>query len=277
MTDLMLSDSDTVDALDDVFVFPLSFAQQRLWFFQQMYPQSSAYNMPVAIRLRGQLQVLHLQAAINDLALRHEVLRTSIDLVDGQPAQIISQPFEIPLPLEDLSGLPEAEREIEARRLASTEIERNFDFKRGPLWRGKLFRLGTQDHVLILVVHHISCDGWSINVLINEVSAFYGAHASGKSLALPELPVQYADYSVWQREWLQGAELEKQLAYWREQLRGAPPVLALPFDKPRPQVQTLKGGHVSFIVPHKLSTMLRQLCWNEGITLFMLMLGAFQL
>jgi amino acid adenylation domain-containing protein len=277
MTDLMLSDSDAVDALDDVFVFPLSFAQQRLWFFQQMYPQSPAYNMPVAIRLRGRLQVQHLQAAINELALRHEVLRTSIDLVDGQPAQIISQPSEIPLPLEDLSGLPEAEREIEARRLASTEIDRTFDFRRGPLWRGKLFRLSAHDHVLILVLHHIICDGWSINVLINEVSAFYGAHAKGESSPLPELPVQYADYSVWQREWLQGPELEKQLSYWREQLRGAPPVLALPFDKPRPQVQTLRGAHVSFIVPNALSAKLRQLCWSEGITPFMLLLGAFQL
>src|SRR5215216_5487333 len=279
MTDLMISDSTAQvdDALDDVFVFPLSFAQQRLWFFQQMYPQSPAYNMPVAIRLRGRLEVQHLQGAINDLALRHEVLRTSIDLVDGQPAQIISQPSEIPLALEDLSSLPEAERETEARRLASMEIDRPFDFKRGPLWRGKLFRLGAQDHVLILILHHIICDGWSINVLINEVSAFYGAHASGRSPALPELPVQYADYSVWQREWLQGAELEKQLAYWREQLRDAPPVLALPFDNPRPQVQTLRGAHVSFIVPNALSAKLRQLCWSEGVTPFMLLLGAFQL
>ncbi len=279
MTDLMLSDSmDQVDdSLDDVFVFPLSFAQQRLWFFQQMYPQSPAYNMPVAIRLRGRLQVHHLQTAINDLALRHEVLRTRIDLVDGQPAQIISQPSEIPLPIEDLSNLPEAERELEARRLASMELSRPFDFKRGLLWRGKLLRLSAQDHVLLLILHHIISDGWSITVLIDEVSAFYGAHASGKSPALPELPVQYADYSVWQREWLQGAELEKQLAYWREQLRGAPPVLALPFDNPRPQVQTLRGAHISFIVPNTLSAKLRQLCWSEGITPFMLLLGAFQL
>ena len=277
MTDLILSDSAATSVNDDDFVFPLSFAQQRLWFFQQMYPQSPAYNMPVAIRLRGQLRVDHLQAAINDLALRHEVLRTSIDLIDGQPAQVITQLSEINLPVEDLSGLPESERESEARRLASLEINGVFDFKGGSLWRSKLFRLGAQDHVLILVLHHIICDGWSMNVLINEVSVFYGMHATGESSSLPELPVQYADYSVWQRDWLQGAELEKQLAYWREQLSGAPPVLALPFDNPRPQVQTLKGAHVSFIVPLTLSGKLRQLCWSEGITLFMLLLAAFQL
>jgi len=276
MTDLMLSDSAASTVDDDVFVFPLSFAQQRLWFFQQMYPESPAYNMPVAIRLRGQLRVDHLQAALNELALRHEVLRTSIDLIDGQPAQVVSQPSEIKLLVEDLSGLPESEREIEGRRLASEEIDRIFDFKRGPFWRSKLYRLGAQDHVLILVLHHIICDGWSLDVLINEMSVFYRKHATGESPSLPELPVQYADYSVWQREWLQGPELEKQLAYWREQLSDAPPVLALPFDNPRPQVQTLQGAHVSFIVPLTLSVKLRQLCWNEGITLFMLLLAAFQ-
>jgi amino acid adenylation domain-containing protein len=281
MTDLMFSDSAAAPAmedggLDDVFVFPLSFAQQRLWFFQQMYPQSPAYNMPVAIRLRGELQIDHLQAAMNELARRHEVLRTTIDLVDGQPAQIISQPAEFKLPIEDLSGLPEAEREIEARRRGTAEIDRLFDFKRG-LWRGKIFRLSTDDYALVLCLHHIISDGWSINVLINELSVLYGAYASGESSPLPELPVQYADYSVWQREWLQGPELEKQLSYWREQLSDAPPVLALPFDNPRPQVQTLKGTHISFIVPNKLSAKLRQLCWSEGITPFMLLLGAFQL
>ena len=280
MTDLMLSDStapgeDT--ALDDVFVFPLSFAQQRLWFFQQMYPQSPAYNMPVAIRLRGQLELHHLQATLDELARRHEVLRTSIDLVDGQPAQIISQPTTISLPVDDLSSLPEVEKETATRKLVSAEIDRPFDLKCGPLWRAKLFRLGAQDHVLILVLHHVISDGWSLNVLINEVSVLYGAYTRGESSPLPELPIQYADYSVWQREWLQGAELEKQLAYWREQLYGAPPVIALPFDKPRPQVQTLKGAHVSFIVPFALSTKLRQLCFSEGATLFMLLLAAFQL
>lgn len=283
MTDSLLTDSASASdgmedsVFDDFFVFPLSFAQQRLWFFQQMYPQSAAYNMPVALRLRGRLHVGHLEATLSELARRHEVLRTSIDLVDGQPSQIISEPSPIYLPIEDLSGSPAAEREAEVRRLASEEVSLAFDLKSGPLWRGKLLRAGEEDHVLIIVLHHIISDGWSINVMVHEITTFYTSYCAGEDSSLSELPIQYADYAVWQREWLQGPELEKQLTYWREQLSGAPPVLSLLTDRPRPQVQTHNGAHVSFIVPVGLSARLRQLCWSEGVTMFMLLLAAFQL
>ncbi|HMF57778.1 MAG TPA: amino acid adenylation domain-containing protein [Pyrinomonadaceae bacterium] len=263
-------------AVEDVYVFPLSFTQQRLWFFQQMYPESATYNMPVAIRLRGQLHVAQMREALSEVVRRHEVLRTSIDVLDGQPAQIISQKQDVSLPAVDLSNLPAAERETEGRRQAAAEIAQAFDLRRGPLWRVKLMRLSAEDHLLVLVLHHIICDGWSIDVLLRELTTLYAAYTAGESSPLPELPVQYADYAVWQREWLTGEVLEEQLAYWREQLSDAPPVLALPTDRPRPQVQTLNGAYVEFVFPHSLSAKLRRLCQREKVTLFMLLLGGFQ-
>ncbi|HEX8852008.1 MAG TPA: condensation domain-containing protein, partial [Pyrinomonadaceae bacterium] len=263
-------------AVEDVYVFPLSFAQQRLWFFQEMYPGSAAYNMPIAMRLKGQLDVAHLRAALSEVVRRHEVLRTSIDLLDNEPMQLISEPEEIPLPVLDLSGLPAAEREKEARRLATEEVTRAFDLRRGPLLRGRVLRLSAEEHVLLLVIHHIVCDGWSIGVLLDEVTALYAAYTAGQEPTLPALPIQYADYAVWQREWLTGEVLEEQLAYWREQLSGAEPVLTLPTDRPRPQVQTLNGSHFEFAFPQDLPARLRQLCREEGVTMFMLLLAAFQ-
>ncbi|HKG13541.1 MAG TPA: amino acid adenylation domain-containing protein, partial [Pyrinomonadaceae bacterium] len=263
--------------VEDVYVFPVSFAQQRLWFFQQMYPESAAYNMPLATWLRGRLHVNHLEAALNEIVRRHEALRTSIDLVDGQPAQLISPSLIVSVPVSDLSGLPAAEREAEARRLAAAEIVRAFDLGSGPLLRVRLLRLSAEEHVLVLVLHHIVCDGWSIDVLFNELSTLYAAYAAGESSPLPELPVQYADYAVWQREWLAGDVLDAQLEYWRRQLEGAPALFELPTDRPRPQVRSLNGSFVSFEFPAGLAPKLRQLCQREGVTLFMLLLGAFQL
>jgi len=283
MTDAFLSDPASVAtlsedaAVEDVYVFPLSFAQQRLWFFQQMYPESPAYNMPVALRLRGELEVGPLHAALNEVFRRHEVLRTIIDLIDGQPAQIISPALTVSLPVVDLSDLPATEREAEARRLASAEVAEAFDLRRGPLCRVKLLRVSREDHVLMMVLHHIISDGWSIDLLMQEVARLYAAYAVGQDSPLPELPIQYADYAVWQREWLQGPVLEKQLTYWREQLSGAPPVLTLPTDRPRPEVQTLNGARIEFVIPVSLTLRLRQLCQREGMTLFMPLLAAFQL
>jgi amino acid adenylation domain-containing protein len=262
---------------EDVYVFPVSFAQQRLWFFQQMYPDSAAYNMPLATWLRGRLHVDRLEDALNEIIRRHEALRTSIDLVDGQPAQLISPSQTISVPVSDLSGLPAAEREAEARRLAAAEVGRAFDLRSGPLLRAHLLRLSAEEHVLALVLHHVVCDGWSIDVLFNELSTIYAAYAAGQSSPLPELPVQYADYAVWQREWLAGDVLDEQLEYWRGQLEGAPALLELPTDRPRPQVRSLNGSFVSFDFAPGLASKLRQLCQREGVTLFMLLLGAFQL
>ncbi|MET0622971.1 MAG: amino acid adenylation domain-containing protein, partial [Pyrinomonadaceae bacterium] len=263
-------------AAEDVYVFPLSFAQQRLWFFQQMYPGSSTYNMPVAMRLKGRLDVEHLRAALCEVARRHEVLRTSIDLMGDRPAQLISEEAEIALPVLDLSAVPDDERDAEARRLATEEVTRAFDLRRGPLLRARVLRLSPEEHVLLIVIHHIISDGWSIGVLMNEVVELYDAYTTGREPALPELPIQYADYAVWQREWLTGDVLEEQLAYWRGQLGGAPPVLTLPTDRPRPQVQTLAGAHFEFALPEGLPAGLRQLCRDEGVTMFMLLLAAFQ-
>jgi amino acid adenylation domain-containing protein len=262
---------------EDVYVFPLSFAQQRLWFFQQMYPESAAYNMPLTTSLRGQLHVKHLEDALNEIIRRHEVLRTGIDLVEGEPAQLIAPSLSVSLPVLDLSELPVAERDAEARRLAAEEIDRAFELGNAPLLRVKLLRLAADEHVLVLVLHHIICDGWSINVLFHELSTLYAAYTAGESSPLAELPVQYADYAVWQREWLTGDVLEEQLNYWRTQLEGAPTLCELPTDRPRPQVRSLNGSFVSFAFPTGLPSKLRQLCQREGITLFMLLLGAFQL
>ncbi|MDT5268372.1 MAG: hypothetical protein QOH49_558 [Acidobacteriota bacterium] len=280
MSDAFIHDQTTAGAeestVEDVYVFPVSFAQQRLWFFQQMYPGSAAYNVPIAMRLTGRLDVAHLRTALYEVARRHEVLRTSIDLIDDQPAQLISAEAEVELPVLDLSAVPADVREAEARRLANEEVTRAFDLRRGPLLRARVLRLAPEENVLLLVIHHIICDGWSIGVLMNEVAALYAAYNAGQEPALPELPIQYADYAVWQREWLTGEVLEKQLAYWREQLSGAPPVLTLQTDRPRPQVQTLNGAHFEFALPEGLAARLRQLCRGEGVTMFMLLLGAFQ-
>src|SRR5919107_6215462 len=208
--------------VEDVYVFPVSFAQQRLWFFQQMYPESAAYNMPLATWLRGSLHVNHLEDALNEIVRRHESLRTSIDLVDGQPSQLISPGQTISVAVSDLTGLPAAEREAEARRLAAVEVGRAFDLRSGPLLRAMLLRLSEDEHVRVLVLHHVVCDGWSIDVLFHELSTLYAAYVAGEGSPLAELPVQYADYAVWQRERLAGEVLEEQLDYWRRQLEGAP-------------------------------------------------------
>ncbi|HLM55241.1 MAG TPA: amino acid adenylation domain-containing protein [Pyrinomonadaceae bacterium] len=263
--------------VEDVYVFPVSFAQQRLWFFQQMYPESAAYNMPLAMWLRGRLHVNHLESALNEIVRRHEALRTSIDLVDGQPAQLISPVVSVPVPVSDLSGLPAGEREAEARRAAGVEVGRAFDLRSGPLLRVRLLRLSAEEHVLVVVLHHVVCDGWSIDLLFHELAVLYAAYVAGESSPLGELPVQYADYAVWQRELLSGDVLEEQLDYWRRQLGGAPALLELPTDRPRPQVRSLNGSFVPFELPAGLASKLRRLCQREGVTLFMLLLGAYQL
>ncbi len=265
------------DSVEDVYVFPVSYAQQRLWFFQQMYPESAAYNVSLSTWLRGRLHVNHIEGALNEIIRRHESLRTSIDLIDGRPAQLISPSRKVSVPLSDLSALPDAERETEARRLAMEEIGRAFDLRSGPLLRARLLRLAEDEHVLVLVLHHIVCDGWSVDILFNELSILYAAYTNGQSSPLEELPVQYADYAVWQREWLTGKVLGEQLEYWRTQLEGAPALIDLPTDRPRPQVRSLKGSYVSFDLPASLASKLRQLCRREAVTPFMLLLGAFQL
>jgi len=260
----------------EVFVFPTSFAQQRLWFLDQLEPGSPLYNHPTAIRLIGALSVDALQQTLNDIVARHETLRTTFATVDEQPVQIITPTLSVPLPLIDLGELPETEREAEAQRRVREEAQRPFDLAQGPLLQASLLRLGIEEHILLLAMHHIVSDGWSAGILFQEIAALYEAFSAGKPSPLPELPVQYADYSVWQREWMQGEVLEKHLSYWREQLTGAPPVLELPPDRPRPAAQSFHGACQSIVFSQSLTQELKSLSLREGVTLFMTLLAAFQ-
>jgi amino acid adenylation domain-containing protein len=261
---------------EDVFLFPLSFAQQRLWFLQQMNPQSPAYNMPVASRLLGRLDVKALEQALNEIVQRHEALRTTFQMVDARPMQVISPRAALKLPLLDLTHLPERAREAEAHRLAVENLRQPFDLVNGLLVRAELLRMNVEDHVLLLTMHHIISDGWSISVLVNELAALYNSFSIGVPSTLPELPIQYADYAQWQRSWLTGEVLDVQLDYWKKRLEGAPPVLEVPTDRPRPSIQSFRGSLERFSVAEDVVRGLRELCRREGATIFMVLLAAFQ-
>jgi len=255
---------------------PLSFAQQRLWFLDQLEPGSPFYNIPTAVRLTGPLDVAALERTLNEIVRRHEALRTTFETVDGRARQVIAPELTVPLPVTDLTDLPETEREAEALQLATQEAQRPFDLARGPLLRARLLRLGREDHVALLTMHHIVSDGWSMGILIQEIAALYEAFSSGRPSPLQELPIQYADFAHWQREWLQGEILEAQLSYWKQQLDGSPPLLELPTDRPRPAVQSFRGRTQAFALPKDLSKAIKDLGHQEGATLFMTLLAAFQ-
>ncbi|HVR99572.1 MAG TPA: amino acid adenylation domain-containing protein, partial [Thermoanaerobaculia bacterium] len=245
---------------------PLSFAQQRLWLLDQLEPGSPAYNIPTAVRLTGELPAGRLGWIFAEVARRHEALRTTFASRDGQAVQVIASSGP-ELPVVDLSGL--AAREELARRLALEEAWRPFDLARGPLLRLTLLRLGETDHLLLMTMHHIVSDGWSRGVLLREIGALYAGSP------LPELPVQYADFAVWQRSWLQGEVLEEQIAYWRRRLEGAPRVLELPADRSRPAVQTFRGASQWASLSSTLSERVRELCRREGATPFMALLAVW--
>ncbi|HWP44056.1 MAG TPA: amino acid adenylation domain-containing protein, partial [Blastocatellia bacterium] len=257
-------------------VYPLSFAQQRLWFFDQWEKASPVYNIPAAIRLRGRLDKAALERSLNEIVRRHETLRTRIGTSEGEPVQIVERGIKLKLEEEEIEWGSEQEREERARREAAEEASRGFDLREGPLIRGKLLRLGEEDHVLLLTMHHIISDGWSIGVLINEVSALYSAFSKGEPSPLEDLPIQYADYAVWQRDYMKGEKLEKQLSYWTEHLAGELPTLQLQTDFPRPPVQTYRGAKESLWLPKSLSSALKELSRREGATLFMTLLAAFK-
>jgi len=256
---------------------PLSFAQQRLWFLDQLDPGSPAYNIPLAERLRGEISAELLARAFAEVVRRHEALRITFAATDGQPAQVIAPADAPPLPVVDLSDLPNAEREGRARQIAEEEAFRPFDLETGPLLRLGLVRLGERDHLLLITMHHIVSDGWSLGVLLHEVGVLYEAFSQGEPSPLPELPVQYADFAVWQRSWFQGEILERQLAYWKHELAGAPQVLELPTDRPRPAIQTYRGGSRRVALTAAQADAVRALCRREGMTPFMLLLAAWAL
>jgi amino acid adenylation domain-containing protein len=256
---------------------PLSFAQQRVWFFDQLEPNSSAYNMNLAVQLGGKLDVAALERAFVGVVRRHEVLRTTFSAGDdGLPVQFVHPtPSRWPLPVTDLSHVPLPEREPEIRRFIQEDVAQPFDLEHGPLLRTSLLRLDDTDHVLMLSIHHIVSDGWSMSVLVREAAALYEAEAEGREAGLPELAIQYADFATWQREWLQGEVLDQQLNYWVKQLAGAPAALELPTDRPRPPVVSYRGGGAQFVVSLEVAERLRQLSEAEGATLFMTLVAAF--
>ncbi|MGH7830927.1 MAG: condensation domain-containing protein, partial [Candidatus Binatia bacterium] len=232
---------------------PLSFAQQRLWFFDQLAPSSPAYNRSSFLRLTGRLDTAALERSLNEIVRRHEVLRTTFPSVDGRPYQLISPALTVALPIVDLRKSVKTEREAEARRLAVAEGRRPFDLTSDPPLRAALLRLDEEDRILVLTTHHIAFDGWSDGILFEELAALYKAFSTGRPSPLSDLPIQYADYAAWQRQRLDREALDTQLAYWKPQLSGAPPVLELPTDRPRPPVATFRGARQSILLPEAMS------------------------
>lgn len=258
---------------------PLSFAQQRLWFLCQLEPSNASYNIPTALRVRGNLDIPVLERCINEIIRRHEVLRATFSVVDDQPVQRIAPELRLAIPVENLADLPESVREPKALARARAEGERVFDLERGPLVRALLLDLGERggagDYVLVFTIHHIVSDGWSAGILFREFTALYEAFLEGKPAPLPELAIQYADFAHWQRGWLQGETLERQLRYWTGQLRDAPALLELPTDHPRPTVQSYRGATHAFKLAPELGSALHRLAREQGVTVFVVLLAAF--
>jgi acyl transferase domain-containing protein len=255
---------------------PLSFAQRRLWFIDQSAPGNSVFNLGYAVRLTGKLDLRALRRALDEIVGRHESLRTTFPVVDGRPAQVIAPPSGLDLLTVDMSGLPEPEAEARVAEMAREEARRPFDLGQGPLVRATLIRLADERHVLLFSMHHIVTDGWSFGVLVRELVELYRAFSTGQDSPLAPLPIQYADYAHWQRELLEGGLADSQLAYWKRQLQGALPVLDLPHDRPRPSARSFRGATLPFAFGAELTRELKALAHREGVTLFTLLLAAFQ-
>jgi amino acid adenylation domain-containing protein len=264
-----------VSALSRESSLPLSFGQERLWFLDQFEPGSSAYNIFRALRLKGHLNAAVLEQSLGEILRRHEALRTTFITENDQPVQKIAPSGAFILPFLDLSALPEEQREQKARELAGKEAARPFDLTEGPLLRATLLHLASEEHMLLVTMHHIVSDGWSMGIFCRELSALYEAFSKGKPSPLPELPIQYADFAVWQRKWLKGEKLKEQLTFWKKELRNLT-MLELPADYPHPAIQTFNGAKHTFLLSQNLTEALRGLSRKEGVTLFMTLLAAFQ-
>ncbi len=254
----------------------VSFAQQRLWFLAQLEPDSTAYLIMSIKGLEGRVHVEALERSFQQLVQRHESLRTTFAVHQGTPVQIIHAAQALPLPVIDLSGLPESARLDVATRIADQETSLPCDLMAGPLLRVRLLRLHQQNHALLITMHHIISDGWSNEIFVRELTQLYRAYVAGQEPALPPLPIQYADFARWQRQWLQGEVLERQLRFWREHLQEPLPILALPTDRPRTQEISAPGALYRFDLPGELSARIKRLSLSEGTTLFMTLLAAFQ-
>ena len=254
----------------------LSFAQQRLWFIDQLQPNSNRYNSASAMRLTGALDVNALERTLKEIIRRHEILRTSFRATGGEPVQVISPNVNINLPATDLSHYDAAEREAEVLRAVKEESSRPFDLATGPLLRATLLRLGPEEHVLVVAMHHIVTDAWSNGIFMRETSAIYSAFLQHEASPLPELPVQYADYSSWQHQCIAGDTLERHLAYWRQQLSGPPPMLEIAGDRPRTESKTGRGAKQTVSFAEDLLQELRTFSRQRGVTLFMTLVASFK-
>ena len=254
----------------------LSFAQQRLWFLDQLVPGNPFYNIPAALPLNFAVKLDDLRWTLNEIVRRHEVLRTTYQTIEGEARQVISTDAPFDLPVIDLRGMPREEREAEAARIGAEEARQPFDLRTGPVIRAKLLRLGDSQYTLLLTIHHISADGWSMGILIRELGALYQARAFRRPSPLEPLPIQYSDFAEWQRDWLAGENLQMQLAYWRRQLDELP-VLRMPTDKPRPPISSFRGRNHAVRVGEELTRRVRQQCKAEGVTPFMFFLAVFNL
>jgi amino acid adenylation domain-containing protein len=254
---------------------PVSFAQERLWFLAQLDPANPAYNMPAAVRCQGALDLPALAASCAELVRRHEALRTAFRNASGRPAAIVEPPSRLPLPVADLAVLPPARRDAERLRLAGDEGRRPFGLDRGPRLRLSLLRLAPDEHVLLITLHHLAADGWSIGILVRELAALYRAAIQGAPSPLPELPLQYADYAAWQRRRLTAAALDEHLAYWRRRLAGPLPALELPTDRPRPALMSMRGARRSATLPPAAVAAVREWGLRQDMTLFVALLAAW--
>lgn len=253
----------------------LSFAQEQLWLLDQLAPGSPVYNIVDVIRIGGKYNPEAMRRAIEELVRRHEVLRTAFSQFDGQPIQIVLPTIDLVLQELDLSTLAEQERESEWNRVIREEGRKVFELSHAPLLRGTMVHLSHQEHQLLLTIHHIIADEWSMEVIHQEINLLYEAFAQGQPSPLPELPIQYVDFACWQRDWLQGEVLQRQISYWKEELAGAPPILELPADKPRPAVQSFRGATEIFALPKELLERLKTLGRQEQATLFMILEACF--
>ncbi|HEU5132353.1 MAG TPA: condensation domain-containing protein, partial [Pyrinomonadaceae bacterium] len=255
---------------------PLSFAQQRLWFLDQLEPGNVTFNIALGVRWSGPLDIAIFERCVSEIVSRHESLRTTFPIVDDKPIQLISPPpQQISLPLVDLSGLPETERAAAVANERRLEVQTSFDLANGPLWRARVLRLAAQEHIVLFTKHHAISDGWSNAVIVREMAALYRAFAMGQRSPLEPLPVQYADYALWQREWLQGDVLDAQVEYWRAQLADVPTRIELPFDRPHTNADTRAGALHTITIPREVVAKLKDIGRREEATLYMVLLAAF--
>ncbi len=257
-------------------VFPLSPAQQRLWFLDQLHPGNTAYNVPIALRLQGNLSPGALELSIRELVRRHEILRTRFETDAGHPVQVVAPDSAIEIPLIDLTGIPNSDRHSEACRIGTEEARISFDLATGPLLRLKLIRLAADENLLLCVIHHIVCDGWSLEIFVRELSALYDQYSGGKCASLADLPIQYGDYAKWQQEWIADDLLTGQVRYWKQKLAGAPAFLHLPADRVRPPEQTYDGASQVLSIPKEIVHKLAEFGRTRRATLFMVMLAVFK-